>query len=149
MTPGNRIVRPMADAPVQADIDALIARFFSAFDNRNGVRPQLAAMTDCFADKATIARRFETGAELYTVSEFASPRIELLTRGSLRDFHEWEISSATQVFDGIAARISRYGKAGLLNGNDCSGSGTKCFHLVDLGIGWRIASLVWVDDNAG
>jgi hypothetical protein len=138
----------MAGSPVQDKIDVLIARFFAAFDNRNGVRPQLAAMTDCFTEKATIVRRFESGAELYTVREFVSPRIELLTHGTLRDFHEWEVSSTTQIFDGIAARTSRYSKAGLLNGNDYSGSGTKCFHLVDLGFSWRIASLVWVDDNA-
>ncbi|MBS0388793.1 MAG: DUF4440 domain-containing protein [Proteobacteria bacterium] len=140
--------RRMTGARAEEMIDALIARFFSAFDNRNGARPRRAAVADCFAEKATIVRRFDSGAELYTVSEFVDPRIELLTRGALRDFHEWETSSTTQIFDGIAARTSRYSKAGLLNGNDYSGSGTKCFHLVDLGVGWRITSLSWVDDNA-
>jgi hypothetical protein len=81
------------------------------------------------------------------VGEFANPRIELLTHGKLLDFNEWEISSTTQIFNGIAARTSRYSKSGLLNGSDYSGSGTKCFQLVELGVGWRIASLAWVDDN--
>jgi hypothetical protein len=138
----------MAVTSAQVKIDALVARFFSAFDNRSGALPKLADLTGCFSEKATIVRRFDTGAELYTVEEFASPRIELLTHGALLNFHEWEISSTTQIFDGIAARISRYCKNGLLNGSDYSGSGTKCFHLVDLGSGWRIASLAWVDDNA-
>jgi hypothetical protein len=101
-----------------------------------------------FTDKATIVRRSDSGAELYTVTEFALPRIKLLTQGTLLDFHEREISSTTQIFDGIATRTSRYSKAGLLVGNDYSGSGTKCFQLVDLGSAWRIASLAWVDDNA-
>ncbi len=133
---------------VEDKIDALIARFFSAFDNRNHARPERAAITECFTEKATIVRRFDSGVDLYTVGEFADPRIELLTHGALRDFHEWEVSSTTHIHSGIAARTSRYAKAGLLNGNDYSGSGTKCFQLVDMGIGWRIASLAWVDDNS-
>jgi len=131
----------------EGKIDALIARFFSAFDNRHGAVPRLAAITGCFADKAVIARRFDSGVELCTVREFADPRIALLTQGALRDFHEWEVSSTTQIFGGIAARISRYAKAGMQNGNDYSGSGSKCFQLVDTAIGWRIVSLAWVDDE--
>jgi hypothetical protein len=138
----------MKDSSVQNKIDVLIVRFYSAFDNRNGASPHLAELTDCFTEKATIARRSNAGAELYTIEEFATPRIELLTQGALLNFHEWETSSTTQIFGGIAARISRYSKAGALNGAHYSGSGTKCFHLIDVGVGWRIASLAWVDDDA-
>jgi hypothetical protein len=138
----------MEDSLAQDKIDTLVARFFAAFDNRNGVRPDLARVSECFADKATIVRHGNAGAELYTVGEFANPRIELLTHGSLLHFNEWEVSATTQIFDGIAARTSRYRKSGLLNGNEYSGSGTKCFHLVELGVGWRISSLAWVDDDA-
>ncbi len=138
----------MDDRGAQGKIDALVANFFSAFDNRDGATPRLADLINCFTDKATIVRRSAGGAELYTVREFALPRIELLTQGALLRFHEREISSTTQIFDGIAIRTSRYSKSGLLDGNDYAGSGTKCFQLVDLGTGWRIASLAWVDDNA-
>jgi hypothetical protein len=136
----------MEGSSIQDKIDVLVARFFSFFDNRNGARPHLADLTDCFTEKATIVRRSNAGAELCTVSEFVTPRIQLLTQGALLHFHEWEVSSTTQIFDGIAARISRYYKSGLLNGREYSGSGTKCFHLVDMGFGWRISSLAWVDD---
>jgi hypothetical protein len=138
----------MEDSRAQGKIDALVARFFSAFDNRDGATPHLSNLEDCFTDKATIVRRSGEGAELYTVKEFALPRIKLLTQGALLDFHEREISSTTQIFDGIATRTSRYGKSGLLDGKDYSGSGTKCFQLVDLGSDWRIATLAWVDDSA-
>lgn len=131
----------------EGKIDALIARFFSAFDNRKDARPELAGIAECFTDKAIIVRHFDSGAELCTVREFADPRIALLTHGALRDFHEWEVSSKTRVYHGIAVRTSRYAKAGLLDGKDFKGSGTKCFQLVDLDIGWRIASLAWVDDD--
>jgi len=86
-----------------------------------------------FWPQATIARRSDSGADLYTVREFALPRIKLLTQGALPHFHEREINSTTQIFDGIATRTSRYSKSGLLDGNDYSGSGTKCSQLVDLG----------------
>jgi hypothetical protein len=138
----------MDDPGAQREIDALVARFFSAFDNRDGAVPRLADLINCFTEKATIVRRSDSGAELYTVREFAIPRIKLLTEGALLCFHESEISSKTQIFDGIATRTSRYSKSGLLNGNSYGGSGTKCFQLVDLSIGWRIASLAWVDDSA-
>ena len=138
----------MENPDAQREIDALVAKFFSAFDNRDGATPDLADLVNCFADKAVIVRRSETGAELYTVREFAIPRIKLLTQGGLLHFHEWEISSETQIFNGLAIRASRYRKSGLLDGNDYKGSGTKCFQLVDPGNGWRIAALAWVDDSA-
>jgi hypothetical protein len=138
----------MDDSGPQREIDALVARFFSVFDNRDGATPLLADLVDCFTDKAIIVRRSGSGVELYTVTEFAIPRIKLLTQGALLHFHEWEISSETQIFDGIAIRTSRYGKAGLLEGSDYSGAGTKCFQLVDVSTSWRIAALAWVDDNS-
>ena len=137
----------MDDSGAQKKIDALVADFFSAFDNRDSATPRLADLINCFTDKATIVRRSDNGAELYTVSEFAIPRIKLLTEGALLHFHEREISSKTQLFGGIAIRTSRYSKSGLLNGKDYTGLGTKCFQLVNLGTGWRIASLAWVDDK--
>lgn len=137
----------MEESDAQMEIDALVARLFSAFDNRNGATPCLDDVVDCFVDKAIIARRSDTGADLYTVREFGIPRIDLLTQGTLLNFHEWEISSRTEIFDGIAIRTSRYSKSGLLDGRDYTGSGTKCFQLVEASTGWRIAALAWVDDN--
>jgi len=129
------------------EIDILVANFFSVFDNRDGATPRLADLMRCFTDKAIIVRRSDSGVDLYTVNEFAIPRINLLTQGALLHFYEKEISSKTQIFDGIAIRTSRYSKSGLLDGKDYTGSGTKCFQLVNLDSSWRIASLAWVDDD--
>lgn len=137
----------MDDSSARHGIDALIARFFSAFDNRNGAVPELANLVSCFTDQASIVRRSDAGVELYTVEGFAVPRIALLTGGRLLQFHESEISFSGELFDGIATRISRYRKLGMLDRDVYSGSGTKCFQLVDLGGEWRIASLAWVDDR--
>ena len=99
----------MEDSRVRGKIDALIAKFFAAFDNRDGATPKLADLIDCFTDKATIVRRSEDGAELSTVEEFALPRIDLLTRGALLGFHETEISSTTQ--NSTALRPARHAMA--------------------------------------
>ena len=137
----------MEDSCARNKIDKLVADFFSAFDNRKGA-PETANILACFTDKAVIARSSGLDTELYTVMEFAVPRIELLTQGTLVNFHEEEISSTTCVFGSIATRTSRYSKAGLLKGDQYAGVGTKCFQLVELTCGWRIVCLLWVDDHA-
>ncbi|SFK94433.1 hypothetical protein [Lysobacter sp. cf310] len=138
----------MSDQHERDRIDALIGAFFSAFDNRGGVLPELKRVVDCFSDKAVIVRHSKAATAIYTPLEFALPRIDLLAGGALRDFHEYETDSSTSIFGGIATRTSRYSKLGILNDSDYSGSGTKCFQLVDLSDGWRISSLAWVDDDA-
>jgi hypothetical protein len=138
----------MADGSAQDEIDRLIGGFFAAFDNRDGLRPDLAVLLGYFADKAVVARVSGSDIQLYTATEFAMPRIELLAGGSLVDFHEAETSSTTSVFGSIATRTSRYRKAGLLNGNPYAGAGAKSFQLVAFDSGWRILSLAWLDDEA-
>jgi hypothetical protein len=138
----------MKDHSDQEEIDALIRTFFSAFDNRGDALPALYRVMDCFMDKAVIVRRSTLATDIYTPLEFSLPRIDLLTHGALRDFHEYETSSSTAVFGAIAVRTSRYAKLGMLDGWVYSESGTKCFQLVNDGDGWRISSLAWADDES-
>lgn len=138
----------MENVAAQAEIDKLIAGFFAAFDNRNGLRPSLATILGFFSDKAVVGRATGSDVVLYTAMEFALPRIELLTDGSLVSFHEAETRCVTNIFGTMAVRTSRYHKAGLLNGSTYAGVGTKTFQLVALESGWRILSLVWIDDDA-
>lgn len=137
----------MPEPSARAEIDELITAFFAAFDNRHGA-PDVAGILSCFSDGAVIVRGNGAKADVYTVMEFALPRIDLLTRGSLVDFHESETSSTTEVLGTIALRRSRYTKSGLLHGKPYGGNGTKCFQLALLDEGWRIVSLVWADDEA-
>lgn len=136
----------MRDA--QADIDALIAAFYAAFDNRAGRRPTLEQVTTLFVAQASITVWRDGATDTWSPDAFAAPRIALLTGGGLVDFHEWETRSSTQVVDGIAARSSRYAKRGVLDGAEYAGQGTKFFHLARTAAGWRIAALAWVDDPA-
>ncbi len=131
----------------EEEIDQLISKFFSAFDNVNNKIPKLGTIIDCFAEKAVITLYTNEQCDIYSVLEFVEPRIELLTNGSLLNFHEWEESYTTKIFDGIATRTSRYKKSGHLNGANYEGSGTKCFQLAKTQAGWRIVALSWIDDT--
>src|SRR5204862_5405177 len=71
-------------------LDALVARFFAAFDNREGRAPTLEAIAALFARDAIVARDAGGTCESCTVTEFAEPRVRLLAAGELAGFHEWE-----------------------------------------------------------
>lgn len=129
-------------------IEALIQRFFAAFDNRNGQVPRTELITELFAEKAIIATCRDGRCDLYSPGEFAQPRIALLGSGALLEFHEWEETSATEIVGALATRTSRYAKAGLHLGADYTGRGTKFFQLAKFAAGWRIVALSWIDDPA-
>jgi hypothetical protein len=128
-------------------IDAVIGRFFAAFDNRAGRVPELECLSALFAGKAVVAIHSASGPVICSVEEFARPRIELLSSGRLVDFFEWETTAETQIVGPMAARKSRYSKSGALDGSPYSGSGTKLFQLALAGAEWRIVALSWFDDE--
>jgi hypothetical protein len=137
---------PSAEARDLEQIDALVARFFSAFDNRDGRAPTLAEIAALFAPGAIVARDAGAACEVCTVAEFAEPRIRLLGGGELVAFHEWETGATTQVLGAVAERRSTYAKSGTLRGAPYDGRGRKLFHFGRFADGWRITALAWSDD---
>ena len=115
----------MQESNSRAEVDALVGRFFSAYDNRGEIQPNLADLVSLFSTKAIVAKHFEGQCELYSPEEFAAPRVALLTTGELIDFHEWEESSNTEVVGTLAIRTSRYDHSGTQNGQPYRGTGTK------------------------
>ena len=137
----------MTDTEDQAQIDALMARFYGAFDNRQGRVPQADDMCSLFTDSAVITQHRDDGrCEFHTPDDFVHPRIALLTEGSLTDFHEWEETSDTRIIGRVASRSSHYAKQGLLKGACCAGQGSKLFQLVKLEDGWCIVAMSWISD---
>lgn len=128
------------------EIDRVIAAFFAAFDNRSGSAPGLAALPALFLPGAIIVKRAAGRAEAMTVEQFIAPRAVLLTSGRLVDFHEWETETETTLAGGLALRVSRYRKSGLIDGATLAGGGRKHTSLVLSEAGWRIASVAWEDD---
>jgi hypothetical protein len=127
-----------------ASIDGVVAAFFAAFDNRDGLVPDAAAFVALFVEGATIAHRIGHSVSVDPPAEFFRPRHILLTNGTLVDFHEWEEDAVTTVHGGIASRTSVYRKSGRGYG----GTGTKLFQLARRADGeWRIVSVLWEDDS--
>ena len=136
----------MRESNSRAEVDALISRFFGAFDNRARRQPNLAELVSFFSAKAIAAKHFEGQCELYSPEEFAAPRVAVLTSGELIEFHEWEESNTTEVVGSVATRTSRYAKSGTYNGKPYSGAGTKFFQLAKFQSSWQIVALSWIDD---
>ena len=82
------------------------------------------------------------------VHGFIAPRAELLLRGRLVDFEEWETDSRTEIAGALAQRRLRYAKHGTLDGVPFEGTGTKMLQLARTTQGWKIAALQWTDDPA-
>ena len=129
-------------------IDALVAAFFSAFDNRHGKLPTGRAFEALFGPSALIVTHAAGGPQVATPTAFVEPRIALLNSGELVDFHEWETESRTEIVGSRAVRRSRYAKQGTLRGAPYNGKGTKYFQFARLEQGWRIVAVSWVDDPA-
>jgi hypothetical protein len=130
----------------QQIIDNIIATFFGVFDNRNGKIPDFDDFYDLFNERATILKREGNGVRPMCLEEFTEPREAMLTDGTLQDFYEWETEHQTVINGGIASRICRYSKSGLLNGEPYAGEGSKHIQLILTSYGWKIVSVIWEDD---
>lgn len=128
-------------------IDELTAAFFDAFTNGGAKAPNVGALHGMFLPEAVIVKNVGASPVVYTVEGFIEPRRAVLTDGSLTEFREWETSASTEIFGNIAQRFSRYAKSWIQDGRQCSGGGAKSVHFVRTAAGWKIASLVWDDDD--
>ncbi len=126
-------------------LEALVAAFYAAFDNRGGRPPATAALRAMFGEGATITRVDADGAVVWTPDEFIAPREAMLTNGVLTEFHEWETAARTVLLANIASRWSTYEKAGTLNGAAYGGGGHKFIQFRRQDGRWTISSILWED----
>ncbi|MFJ8013825.1 DUF4440 domain-containing protein [Streptomyces sp. NPDC096339] len=128
----------------KAEIDALTAEFFGAFDNRGGKAADVARIRRLVIPGCVIVST-GPGFAAYTVDEFVEPRERLLADGRLTEFTEWETSERTDIAGDIASRFGEYRKSGILDGEPFEGGGTKAIQFVRTPDGWRIAAFSWYD----
>ncbi len=133
------------DASTLADIDALIAAYYAAFDNRASRAPAIGELRAMFTPGASITCVALGKVDTWTVEAFIAPRAAMLSNGELKEFHEWELDAQTVAFDNIASRRSLYGKSGVRNGEPFQGDGRKFISLARTEDGWRISSILWED----
>ena len=131
------------------DIDALVARLYSAFRTRGGVEPALHILREVLLPDALIVKAVSDDPDIFDVTRFIDTRRAILTGGALVDFDEYEIDARTVRVGHVAHRWSLYRKTGTLDGVPFDTLGTKSLQCVDTAGGWRIASLAWDETRAG
>ncbi|MFO1407525.1 MAG: hypothetical protein U1F08_08345 [Steroidobacteraceae bacterium] len=145
MKPGS-VAGDLADRQA---IDALVRAFFAVFDNRGGRRPRLAELHELCLPECVITKSEPLGLTVTGLEAFVAPRAELLSGGRLVDFVEEEVSGRTDLFGGVAQRISLYRKSGVLDGVAFSARGVKTLQFVRTREGWRISAVAWEDERPG
>ena len=130
-------------------IDVLVQSFFAVFDNRDGRRPRLGELHELCLPECVITKSEPSGLAVMGIEAFIAPRAELLMGGRLVDFFEEEIAGRTDLFGGVAQRISVYRKSGVLDGMAFSARGVKTLQLVQAADGWRISAVAWEDEREG
>jgi RimJ/RimL family protein N-acetyltransferase len=137
---------PAPEGSDAAQIDALVARFFAAFDQRRGI-PAVASLPALMLPGASVTIVTAAGVTTTDVRGFVAPRAELLFGPRMRDFAEHEVEHETRIDGALAQRWLRYRKHGVLDGAPFTGAGRKALQLVRTPRGWRIASVAWRDDD--
>ncbi len=130
----------------QGEIDGLTTAFFNLFALDEGGRVDLDAIHDLFIPEGVIVKACTGAMEVYDLSSFAAPRVQLLNSGEFTSFHEQEVSGKTDIFQNVAQRFSRYRKWGERAGVAFESHGTKSIQFVKTPGGWKISALVWDDD---
>ena len=130
----------------QIEIDAIIARFFEAFTNANGQKPNVEGMRDYFLPEGIIINNTLGINDIYKLEDFIQSRIKILSSGSLKEFSEREVTSKTEINNTIAQRYSRYEKSGQKNEQAFYLKGIKHFQFVNTEKGWKIAAVTWTDN---
>jgi hypothetical protein len=129
-----------------AAIDAIVAAFFAAFCNVEGLAPTSSVYGLCLP-QAVVIKAVGAVPEIYSLREFIEPRIELLRGGELTGFREWEIDRTMTIDGNIAQRRSTYGKSGVASGRPFVTRGVKNFQFVRLPGGWKISAVAWDDES--
>ncbi len=133
----------------EAEIDAVVERFFRAFDNTGGAAPDLDSLRELFVANALVSKNVGGDPEFSGVEAFIEPRRALLTDGTLVDFRERELRARTDFAGAIAQRLCLYEKSGILAGRPFRTRGVKTLQFVRTPLGWRIAAVAWDDERDG
>ena len=94
-----------------------------------------------------IIKKNNNKEEIFNIGPFIGPRKKILSDGTLTEFEDYELFEDTRVVGNIAQRFSKYQKKGYLNGNYFEGKGNKFFQYIKTNKGWKIASIIWEDEN--
>ncbi len=138
---------PLNATQDRLEIDALTARFFDLFTNKDGRILNLKDIKSIFIPKGILISNTEDTPAFYDLDGFVSPRVEMLTNGTLTNFCEREISHSTELFGNIAQRFSLYEKTGELNSEHFETTGMKTIQFAKVNGKWKMSSVAWGDEK--
>ena len=131
------------------ELRALLDAFFAAVTFEEGSRPDYGQIRDLVVPGGLLIRNTVSPPEVATVDDFIAPRQTLVDSGELTSFAEFETHAITEVFGGVAHRMSAYGKRGVTGGEPFEGAGVISTQFVLTPDGWRISSMAWDDERPG
>lgn len=132
-----------------AELERLVDIFLDAFTSGPQCHERIAALRAVLLPQAVIVRTCGLEPVAYTVEEFLAPREQMLTDGTLTDFHEWALHGRIDVFGDVAHWFGAYAKDGARLGARAAGRGMKSVQFVRTGSGWRISAVAWDDERDG
>ena len=111
-----------------------------------GRRPWIQTDEICLPEALIVNATSESPA-IYNLRQFVEPRRTLLQSGVLTGFREYEVAQDTEVYGRVAQRRSRYEKTWIEKGVQKQGAGAKILSFALTPGGWKIASVLWCDDE--
>jgi len=140
---------PMSHEPEAEPFANVIDAFFAAVSFEEGSTPAYDRVRELTVPGARLIKNSGDAPELATVDEFIESRQAVVDAGELTSFAEFETHAITEVFGGVAHRLSTYGKRGFANGEPFGADGVITTQFVLTPAGWLISSMAWDDERAG
>jgi hypothetical protein len=136
-------------APRAEQFAVAIDAFFAAVSFREGSSPAYERLPELIVPGGLLISNSGEEPDIATVDEFIASRRPRVESGELTSFAEFETHAITEVFGGVAHRMSTYGKRGVTNGKPFAGAGVISTQFVLTPAGWLISSMAWDDARPG
>src|ERR1700691_1561344 len=130
-------------------IDALTTEFLGLFSPTPGATVSLQRIHDLFIPQGIIVRTCGPNTEVFSISEFITPRELWLNDGTLMDLCEREEWETTEIFGNVAQRFLAYRKTGVLHGERFDTRGMNTIQFVRKDGDWKMSALAWDDERNG
>jgi len=137
------------NASIAAELDRLVAAFFSAVSFETGSAPTYDAIRDLFIAQGLLIKNVSSTPEICSIDTFIAPRRALVASGALTRFNEVELSHTNDIFGNVAQRLSVYAKSGVQNGTAFEARGVTFTQFISTPEGWRISAMAWDDERPG
>jgi hypothetical protein len=128
-----------------SSVDSMVKAIYASVTFRQGERPDMDRFRSLFATDAHLIRITKEGLNKWTPEGFITFFLERINTGTVRSFHESELSRKTNAVGSIAQVFSTYQKG--INTNDPASliRGMNSIQLYCDGLRWWISCLVWED----